>query len=89
MRAHADDGPTDRDNAQGLCQRCNHAEQAPGWSARRAPDGTVTTTTPTGRVYTGSSPPVPGGLAGRALDDAGAIVLDLHHAPGAWHRRAS
>ncbi|MDA8437827.1 MAG: HNH endonuclease [Propionibacterium sp.] len=27
-------GPTDAANGQGLCQRCNHARQAPGWTAR-------------------------------------------------------
>ncbi len=31
----ADDGPTDAANGQGLCERCNHARQAPGWTARR------------------------------------------------------
>ena len=46
VEAVADDGPTTRDNAQGLCRRCNLAKQAPGWSAERDPDGTVTTTTP-------------------------------------------
>ena len=30
----ADHGPTARENAQGLCQRCNLAKQAPGWTAR-------------------------------------------------------
>ncbi|HEX2856404.1 MAG TPA: HNH endonuclease, partial [Propionibacteriaceae bacterium] len=31
---YADGGPTSETNGQGLCERCNHARQAPGWSAR-------------------------------------------------------
>ena len=59
---YADDGPTARENAQGLCRRCNLAKQAPGWSAQREPDGTVTTTTPTGHTYTSHPPPLLGTL---------------------------
>lgn len=31
--AHAAGGPTNSKNSQGLCAACNHAKQAPGWSA--------------------------------------------------------
>ena len=58
--AYDDDGPTSADNAQGLCEACNHAKQAPGWRARPSPtEGAhqIETTTPTGHTY-GSSPPV-------------------------------
>ncbi len=58
--AYDDDGPTSADNAQGLCEACNHAKQAPGWRARPWPtEGAhqIETTTPTGHTY-GSSPPV-------------------------------
>lgn len=61
---HRDDGSTDEANAQGLCEACNYAKEAPGWHAR--PTGTtvghlVTVTTPTGHRYTSSAPdpPVP------------------------------
>ncbi len=54
---HAADGLTSRLNGQGLCEACNHAKQAPRWRARPGPDGTVTTTTPTGHSHH-SRPPV-------------------------------
>ena len=59
-RAFADGGSTAAENAQGLCERCNHAKQAPGWTARRHPDGSVDTTTPTGHTYRSVRPPVLG-----------------------------
>lgn len=31
---HADGGPTSAANGQGLCVRCNHTKQLPGWAAR-------------------------------------------------------
>ena len=60
VERHADGGATAAENAQGLCQRCNLAKEAPGWSARSAPDGTVRTTTPTGHAYVSSRPPLLG-----------------------------
>lgn len=59
---HSDGGPTDVDNGQGLSESCNHTKEAPGWSTRAAPDGTITTTTPTGHSYV-SRPPAPPGTA--------------------------
>ncbi len=49
-------------NGQGLCQACNHAKQAPGWSARPRPGPAheVETTTPTGHRYRSTAPPVLG-----------------------------
>jgi hypothetical protein len=58
VRRHADDGPTSTENAQGLCEACNYAKDAPGWRARPGPDGTVETTTPTGRTTSTRPPPV-------------------------------
>ena len=81
---HADGGPTSADNGQGLCVRCNHTKQLPGWFARMiAPPGrardpgardtgarhTVETTTPTGHRYTSTAPPLLPGLATGAADD--------------------
>jgi hypothetical protein len=34
VTGHADGGPTSADNGQGLCVRCNHTKQLPGWIAR-------------------------------------------------------
>ncbi len=63
---HAAGGPTNADNGQGLCIRCNHTKQHPGWTARTipAPDirvggrHTVETTTPTGHTYRSTAPPL-------------------------------
>ena len=59
VRRHADGGPTAIDNGQGLSERCNHANEAPGWSTRAGPDGTITVTTPSGHSYVGRPPPLP------------------------------
>jgi hypothetical protein len=58
----ADGGPTTEDNAQGLCEACNHTKQAPGWTstATRAGPGSVTVRTPTGHTYTSRAPDPPG-----------------------------
>lgn len=59
---HAEDsaagGPTSARNGQGLCQACNHAKQALGWTARPRPGPrhTVETTTPTGHRHTSTAP---------------------------------
>ena len=52
---------TSATNSQGLCEACNHAEEAVGWHARAsgsdtAGAGEVVTTTPTGRRYTSPEP---------------------------------
>ncbi len=71
-------------NAQGLCRRCNLAKEAPGWISARAPDGTVTTTTPTGHTYTSTPPPVLVRLPGQ-----GGSVVELHFVEAWWqHSRA-
>ena len=59
VEAAADGGPTTTANTQGLCQACNHAKQARGWTARPrpGPHHTVATTTPTGHTYTSTAPP--------------------------------
>ena len=33
IRPHRSGGPTTASNIQGLCESCNHAKEAPGWSA--------------------------------------------------------
>lgn len=55
---HADGGPTSEANGQGLCEHCNHAKQALGWSARPRPGPrhTVETLTPTGHRYWSTAP---------------------------------
>jgi hypothetical protein len=70
---HASGGLTTAHNGQGLCVRCNHTKQLPGWRARpevAPPPGewrthTVVTLTPTGHRYRALAPPVlPCGASG-------------------------
>ncbi len=75
---HALGGPTTATNGQGLCVRCNHTKQLPGFTARtmaprsREPDPAQTgaphaveTTTPTGHTYRSTAPPLIPGAAVR------------------------
>jgi hypothetical protein len=61
---HADGGPTGLDNAQGYCQACNLAKQAPGWQTTLTSTGAagheVQITTPTGHRYRSRAPRPPG-----------------------------
>ncbi len=66
--AHADHihpaehgGETSAENGQGLCQACNLAKQAPGWTqtTHTGPTHTVATTTPTGHRHRSAAPRAP------------------------------
>lgn len=57
------EGITEAENLQGLCQACNHAKQARGWRQHVTPDPepgrnrhTVRTHSPTGHTYTSRAP---------------------------------
>ncbi len=68
IRPFHENGPTRADNLQGLCEACNQAKEAPGWTATvvKANSGqlhTVETRTPTGHVYRSTAPPLPGTAA--------------------------
>ncbi|WP_258059990.1 HNH endonuclease signature motif containing protein [Arthrobacter sp. ZGTC212] len=61
-------GLTSAGNVQGLCEACNQAKEAPGWTARTTQDiadqppddrHTVVTTTTTGHVYRSIAPSPP------------------------------
>ncbi|UNK45158.1 HNH endonuclease [Arthrobacter sulfonylureivorans] len=60
--AWSEGGETTLSNGRGLCEECNYAHEAEGWSARTVggPAHSVATTTPTGHVYTSTAPPLPG-----------------------------
>lgn len=62
VRRHEDGGPTSYRNGRGLCARCNHARETPGWTSTVTshPDRThqVTTTTPTRHQYASNAPPL-------------------------------
>ena len=53
-------GPTTADNGQGLCEFCNYAKEADGWTARTIPGPrhTVEITTPTGHTYSSTADPL-------------------------------
>jgi len=61
----ADGGATTAANAQGLCEACNYAKEAPGWHTRTVPEPppgaphTVETTTPTGHRHRSRAPDLP------------------------------
>ncbi|GAA2141875.1 HNH endonuclease signature motif containing protein [Nocardioides koreensis] len=77
---HDAGGRTTATNQQGLCERCNHAKQAPGWRARPSPGArhTIVTTTPTGHRYTSTAPPPPGaGTTPGARSRLETYALDL------------
>jgi len=59
VRAVENGGETSAANGQGLCEACNHAKQAPGWTARPrpGPTHTVETRTRTGHSYRSQAPP--------------------------------
>lgn len=67
-------GPTTAQNGQGLCEQCNYAKEAPGWSARPTgpPDGPheVETTLPTGHTLRSRAPdpPQPSELRPRVVE---------------------
>lgn len=58
----ADGGATSSHNGQGLCEACNQAKEATGWTARPrpGPGHAVTTTTPAGQTFTTRPPPLAG-----------------------------
>lgn len=58
VQRHDDGGPTSGHNGQGACEACNYAKEAPRWRARPGPDGSVTTTLPTGHTYSTRPPPI-------------------------------
>ncbi len=66
VRRAADGGPTSEANGQGLCEACNLAKEAPGWTAdagRAGPKHVVTIRTPTGHSYASRAPDPPGALS--------------------------
>ena len=67
---HADGGPTSARNGQGLCEGCNYAKQARGWTARPRPGPrhTIETITPTGHRYRSTAPPLTAAERGLRLD---------------------
>ena len=83
---HADGGPTSLDNGQGLCARCNHAKQAPGWQQKTTQlNGlhAVETITPTGHTHVSvaPTPPTPARTGDAAPASDASSVPDASSAP--------
>ncbi|MFD2792502.1 DUF222 domain-containing protein [Promicromonospora vindobonensis] len=79
---HGEGGATSLANGQGLCARCNHAKQAPGWGQKATEvDGrhAVETITPTGHTHASVAPappepvrdPAPGWTPAVGMDSPG------------------
>ena len=77
--AHVDGGATSASNGQGLCEGCNIAKEAHGWSARPRPGPrhTVETTTPTGHTYTSVAPRLVPAPPGRWVVPTVELAVDL------------
>lgn len=62
--AHRRGGPTSAANGLGLCEACNYAKEAPGWTVVAGNDETgshtAEFTTPAGASYRSTAPPLPG-----------------------------
>ncbi|ELB92881.1 hypothetical protein Rwratislav_11858, partial [Rhodococcus wratislaviensis IFP 2016] len=63
IRSHRESGATSAENGSGLCEACNYAKEAPGWTARPVhnPGRThlLDVGTPTGHHYRSTAPPLP------------------------------
>lgn len=92
--AHAAGGETSYANASGLCERCNHIKETPGWHHTATPDQ-LTVTTPTGHTYTRdtlplTTPPQPPGRPPARHDPHSAAEHHLrHHIDIHWLPHAS
>jgi hypothetical protein len=76
-----DGGKTNALNGLGLCEACNYAKEAPGWTVTtREQDGTHTAEflTPTGATYRSTAPPLPGIPIRRKISAIeGGLSIDL------------
>ena len=88
VHSYAEGGPTEVDNGAGVCRRFNLVKEMPGWTVRvvhgdPAGDGgvdpppghghTIEITTPTGKTYRSTAPPVPGAVIA-APHTSGSVV---------------
>jgi hypothetical protein len=87
-RPRAAGGPTNADNALGLCERCNYVKEVAGWVVRPQVDGTARHAaefiTPTGTAYRSGAPPLPGSTVRMEISEMEVAVeiaiSDLHAA---------
>lgn len=81
VRPAAHDGPTELENGQGLCEACNLAKNAGGFTQAVADDDVgphrVVTTAVTGHAYVSSAPPLPRPAEGRSRGRPSASPVDI------------
>lgn len=81
VRPAAHDGPTELENGQGLCEACNLAKNAGGYTQAVKDDDVglhaVLTTTGTGHAYTSTAPPLPRPAEVRPRGRPSASPLDI------------
>ncbi|WP_235498853.1 HNH endonuclease signature motif containing protein, partial [Knoellia sp. Soil729] len=89
-RSHANGGPTDASNGQGLCQRHNLVKELNGWHVRVQSTGLDSTgahgiriQTPTGRIHDSTAPPILGEGWLEPVPDVHLQDLPLANDP--WH----
>jgi len=77
-RRWARGGRTTAENAQGLCEACNYAKEAPGWRADviGGPGNLIEITTPTGHRYRSAAPPQAGAGPPRTPDEQLRRIVD-------------
>jgi hypothetical protein len=84
------DGLTTAGNGQGLCEACNHAKEASGWSARTIPEPgqrhSVELRTPTGHTYRSIAPPLPGTASALIAEPSSRRRRKLRHRAKALKR---
>jgi hypothetical protein len=75
----ADDGATSSRNGQGLCEACNYAKEAAGWSVTVVghEPHTIEIRTPTGQVHRSQAPPLPGRAPWLATPRGAVPAVDL------------
>jgi hypothetical protein len=77
-RPFAGGGETSSGNGEGLCEACNYAKEARGWSVRviATDPHTIEIRTPAGQTYQSQAPPLPGPDS-RANGPGGVPRIDL------------
>jgi 5-methylcytosine-specific restriction endonuclease McrA len=78
VRSYAAGGRTSVANAEGLCEACNYAKEALGWTTRTEPGSDIVITTPTGHEYRSRAPSLPGTNGDSRVEKVLADIVYLH-----------
>jgi hypothetical protein len=78
---HIRGGPTSEINGLGMCEQCNYAKEAAGWSVVTGHDEngchTAEFITPTGARHHSTAPPLPGRIGYEVSEVEGRLTIDL------------